>query len=122
MRQINFGGIMDKDFAATITDEALNEATGEQLRKIAADAGLSVYDTHTTVLDVNLGPEVVGTPGALTALDKTVAAVVAAYKAAGREPQVTQRYGAAVQVMVWQEDSGVRSSIRWARDRVLKED
>ncbi len=112
----------DTTFVAALTDETIEAASGADLRQLATDAGLSTYDTHVSVFSVNITAEIVSTPGALAAVDKALQVIAAAYKAAGRDPKIDTGYGGSAEVRVWQEDSGVRQSIKWARNRATKQD
>jgi hypothetical protein len=111
---------MNEEFVAALTDETIDAASGADLRKMATDAGLSRHDTHESVLSVNLRAEVISTPGALAAVGQVIEVLAAAYKGAGCDPVIDTSYGSSAEIRVWQDDSGVRRSLKWARERSIK--
>jgi hypothetical protein len=108
---------LQQAFLVTITDEQLAEASGDDLREMANRGDVASYSRKTTIFTVELTPAVASTPGALTAIDKVLAVLRTAY--AGRDPEVVNRYGGSLDLVVWQTDDALRDMIKFARDRAV---
>ena len=78
-----------------------------------ADEG-SLYSRRSQVAEFRLTPELLAHSGALTTVDKLITALLAAYRAGGREPKV-ENSSYSITVTVWAEDAELRSSLKYQR-------
>jgi hypothetical protein len=100
-----------------IEESEIDAMDAPTLRKWAA-ARLPEYSQRRTVASFDLGSEVIGHPGALTALDKAVQTLRAAY---GPDSKVGTRYGSGpIEVTVWERDDALRSSLKYRRKEAIK--
>lgn len=106
------------DFDLTTVTEAEIAALDTQALRTLATTALRSYDLRSTVASIALRPEVIEHAGALSAVDKLVQVLKAAYK--GQEVQISHRYGTSVEVTVWNEDEQLRSSLSYARRVAVK--
>jgi hypothetical protein len=107
----------ETEFDLTVfTEEDIARWDSVDLRRWAAN--LDLYNRKTDVATFRLSSEVIGTAGALTAIDKLVNVLKVAY--ADREPDVTNAYGSQIEVKVWETDEGLRTSLKYRLRRDLE--
>lgn len=110
MDKIEFAGLSDDDIAALPTDE---------LRALAEDHLDRWANGRTEIVkEFKITTELLTTPGVLTALEKLIQLIIAAY--ADRGPDVRHDYGS-VSLTVWDTDDALRRRLRSKRDDARKE-
>lgn len=100
----------------TLTEDDLDSATTSQLREWS-DA-INHYSRRTDIANFRLSPELIGQPGALTAVDKLLSFLKIAYL--DREPVIEANYGN-IEVKVWAEDTQLRDTLKYRRRVVIEE-
>jgi hypothetical protein len=102
-----------------LTDEVLAEA-GTRVLRSWANEFLADYNQETIVATVTLTDIAVSTDGVMSRIDEMFGSLVGAYAKRGLEPRRTVQYGE-LKMVVWQDDSSLRSSLRYARDRAIRQ-
>jgi len=101
-----------------LTDERLEKATTAILRVWATEF-LADYNRESVVATVTLTDAAVSTNGVMSRIDEMFGSLVSAYNKAGLSPQRKVQYGE-LKLVVWQDDSSLRSALRYARNRAIE--
>lgn len=102
------------DFSA----DEIAEMDTSALRELAED--VSLYSRTTEVAEFRLTPELLSHSGALTIVDKLITALLAAYRATGRDPKV-QTTSYSITVRIWAEDADIRNSLAYQRRTAVED-
>jgi hypothetical protein len=96
----------------TLSADEITELDTAALRELADE--VSLYSRRSQIAEFKLTPELLSHSGALTTIDKLIAALLSAYRAGGREPKV-ENTSYSITVTVWADDEELRSSLRYQR-------
>lgn len=99
-----------------LTPDQIDTLSTAELRAWLVRANVSRYLRLTTMAIIPAGPEMIGVPGALTAVDVLVQAIQRAYQ--DRQPVIEHR-GGQIEILVWQDDATLRDELRRRLDQAL---